>query len=444
MRFAVISALMLALSAPPAPAAERLSLEEAMRRAREEGREAAAAHLRVAAAQAQLQRARGFRLPAVALEETFIRTDAPAEVFALTLNQERFSLADLMTSDPNRPAPLNTAITRLQITLPLYTGGELSGRIAQAEAALEAARGSAAWAADNAALAAAEAYVALAQAREYAALLERARDTVAAHVALARAYVEQGMLVRSELLRAEVELSRLDDMVAEARGGVRVAAANLAFRLGARQDTEWDIEPLGEPPAVGDDVETWLSAAAGRSDLVAARAMVKAGRLEERVRRAAMLPKLALVGRSDWVDDTLFGTHGDATSLVAVASVNLFAGGAHRAAARAARFEAEAASQDVERFAEGVLLEVRQAFESARTERLRWETARRALEAAAEGERITRERFASGVVKMLDLLDASTARREAETRELVARSRALEAALRLAVVSGRAPERVLQ
>ena len=55
---------------------------------------------------------------------------------------------------------------------------------------------------------------------------------MAAHVKLAEAYAEQGMLVLSEVLRARVELSRLDDLVAEAEGRARVAEANLSFRLG--------------------------------------------------------------------------------------------------------------------------------------------------------------------------------------------------------------------
>ncbi|OYW04655.1 MAG: hypothetical protein B7Z61_08860 [Acidobacteria bacterium 37-71-11] len=58
-------------------------------------------------------------------------------------------------------------------------------------------------------------------------------------------------------------------------------------------------------------------------------------------------------------------------------------------------------------------------------------------------ERITDERFKTGVVKMIDLLDATTARREAETRELVARADATAASLRLAVLAGRSPESAL-
>ncbi len=444
MRRHVLSMILVALVAATALGAERLSLEEAMERAREASREAVAARLRLEAAEEEQRRARGFRLPTLSFEESFIRTDSPAEVFALTLNQGRFSFADLVRGDPNHPAPRNAAVSRLELAVPVYTGGELAGRVGQAEAAVQAAAAHAAWAADRAALAAAEAYVAVAQAREYLALVQRSRDTVAAHVALAQAYVEQGMLVRSELLRAEVELARVDDLLAEAQGAVRVAMANLAFRLGADQNGEWELEPLGEPPAMVEDLAAWLASTASRRDLLAARAMLQAGRLEERVRRAAMLPKVAVIGRRDWVDDSPFGRGADASSVMAVARMRLAGGGSDRAAARAARFAAEAAARELEQFEEGVALEVRQAFEAARTEGLRHATARRALAAAVEGERITRERFASGVVRMLDLLDASTARREAETRELLARARAIEAALRLAVASGRSPESVLR
>jgi outer membrane protein TolC len=74
---------------------------------------------------------------------------------------------------------------------------------------------------------------------------------------------------------------------------------------------------------------------------------------------------------------------------------------------------------------------------------LRYSTAVQALEAAREGERITEERFRAGVVKTLDVLDAATARREAETRELVARAEAAVARVRLAVKSGLKAEEAL-
>lgn len=431
-----------ALSAGQA-GAQRLSLGEAMAQARAGAREVKAATARAEAAAARVEQTKGFRLPSVALQGMFVSTDSPAEAFAFKLNQERFSFAEFMVADPNNPKRLETGITRLEVQLPVYTGGELSGRIAQAKHAAEAAGQSRSRAGDEAALAAAEAYLMLKQAQEFAALLERARATVAAHVELARAYADQGMLVTSEVMRAEVELARLDDMLAKARGDVAVASANLAFRLGRELEASWELAPVPAPPPLAEEFPQWLEWAASRADLRAAEKLLAAGELEAEVRRAAYLPRVGVVARGDLVDDVPFGTRGRSATLMAVASLNLFAGGSDRAAVAAARWEAAAGREDVERFRQGVRLQVKQAFEEARTATLRQQTALRALAAARETERITEERFRAGIVKMIDLLDAATARREAETRELVARTEAVAARLKLAVAAGRAPESVL-
>lgn len=436
--------------APPAgPAsagAPQLTLREAMAQARGRSREAAAAAARSEAAGERAKQASAFRLPSLNASEIYFRTNDPAQSFAFQLNKNQFSFPDFVTSNPNDPSYTGTALTRFEAALPLFTGGELSGRIHQAESAAEAAAKSAGWAGDSAALSAAEAYVMLAQAEEYTGLLERANETVRAHVALAKAYSEQGMLVRSEVLRAEVELSRVEDLLEEARGRVRVASANLAFRLGVDQSRSWILAPLPAPkplPAPDDTVAAWIASAASRRDLLAAKDLLHAGELETKVRSASWYPKLAVVGRYDLYGTRLFGSTGTNGSLMAVATINVFQGGADQAALAAARADLRAGQEDVARFEEGVALGVRQAFEELATARARHATALKALDSARETERITNERFRSGVVKTLDVLDAATARREAETRELVSRAEAQGAALKLALQGGRAPESVL-
>ncbi len=427
----------------PEPTPDSLTLAGAMQKARENAREVTAARARQEAAEARASQAKAFRLPTLNLTALWMRTNNPAEVFAMKLNQGTFSFPEFVSSNPNDASPLNTGITRAEIVLPLFTGGELSGKIGQAKLAAESAADTSSWAADNAALAAAEAYVMVAQAEAYAALLHKARETVAAHVKLAGDYVGQGMIVKSELLRAEVELAKTDDLLAEAEGRVRVANANLAFRLGADGGAAWTLAPLPDPRPVATPIEGWLATAAGRTDLASARKLLAAGELEEKVKKAPFWPKLALVGKGELYGDKPFGSTGTSGSITAVATWNLFQGGADRAAVVAAREDARAGREDVARFAEGVRLEVRKAFEEAKTAEARHATAQKALAAAREGERITNERFRSGVVKTLDLLDATTSRREAETRELVARAEAHAAALSLAVKAGRRPETAL-
>jgi outer membrane protein TolC len=420
-----------------------LSLAEAMATARERARDVAAAEAQWQASRERVREARGYRLPTVRLEEVWMRTDSPAEAFALTLNQERFSFQDFVAGDPNSPDPVESALTRLEVELPLYTGGELPNRIRQAELAAEAAGEQARGSADGAALAAAEAYLGLAMLRERVTLLERSLATLEEHVEQARAYVDQGMMVRSELLRAEVEQARLEDMLAAARGQVRVAQAGLAFRLAAAADSTWELAPVPPPPAAARELDAWLAAADRRPDLAAARRMARAAELEIEVQKAARLPKVGLLVRGDLVDDTPFGDHGDSTAVMARATLDLFAGGRHRAGIAAAEADAEAARQGIDHMAEAVRLAVRQAWVEADSARQRHATAESALDAAREAERITGERFNQGVVKTIDLLDATTALREAESRELVARADANLAVLRLAVAAGQPPESAL-
>ena len=414
-----------------------------MTRARNEARQVTAAQARRTASEARLRQARGHRLPTVRLEEVWLYTDSPADVFGLQLSQEVFSFQEFVAGDPNDPDFFDNALSRVEISLPLYTGGEIATRIRQAELGSEATSSRATWTGDEAALAAAEAYIHLAQAREGVELLERSLMTVRAHADRARAYEDQGMVVTSERLRAEVEVARLEDQLTEARGRARVAEAALSFRLNADFRSRWDLEPLEPPTALDGNLDTWLAEIRGRADLEAARRQVKAAELEAEAALAAGRPRVGVALREDFYDEWPLGDSGNNTSLILRGSFEIFSGGRHRAAAAAARAEAEAAAQDVARFTEGAELQVRDAWEAATTARKRHGTARQALEAAAETERITEARFEKGVVQMIDLLDATTALREAQTRELVARADARLATLQLYHQAGKGPDAAL-
>lgn len=419
-----------------------LALADTLARGRAGARETVAANARQRAAESRAKEASGHRLPQIRISEQWIRTDSPAEVFGMLLNQERFSFPDFVNGDPNDPDPLETAITRFEVELPIWTGGEISNRVEQAKLAAEAAGAGATRAGDEAAVAAAEAWIRLAQARETVALFEESRATVAAHVELARNYAAQGMIVRSDLLRAEVELARIDDLLAEARGNARVAEANLGYRLGEPIGTSYALGALDDPPPLSRSREDWIAASAGRDDLAGARQLLAAGELEAEARKGGLFPRIGVVGRYDLVDDELFGSNGDSTTVVALASWELFDGGRRRASVAAARAEAEAVHADVERFAEGIRLEAQHAFETAIVALERRATAAAALASAAEALRIVEERFRAGVIKTTDVLDATTDRREAEMRELSARAEAWLAQLRLSLAAGEAPESI--
>jgi len=420
MRWFLIS-MLITLTAAIAPATE-LSLHEAVASALANNPEIRAANERAAAAAERFKGGKRRRLPKIGLSESFIYSNNPAEVFALTLNQRRFDMDEFFMSDPNTPDPLSTFITRADIVLPVYTGGKLSARIGQAESMATAEERTVSRVADKVTFETITAYVNVAKAREHLALLEKARATTAEHVRIAEQYAAQGVILEADLLQARIYLSRMDDLVTQAANGARLAQAALNFQMGADQTLLWELAPLPPAPPVVGDLESWIAASLeDRQDLAAGRLKLEAGRLEEKATRPGYYPEIAVLGHYDLYDDKIFGSNGHSGSVMAVAKIDLFGGGADTAARAAARHETASHEADIRRFEEGVKLEVQQAWHDLESARTRHTTAKATLAAAEEALRVRESRFKQGLDKMIDLLDAETALREAEMRELVAR-----------------------
>ena len=421
MRTSILTIAILSLTST-VTAAQGLTLDEAVTTALANNPEVWAASERAAASAERLEGGKKHRLPKIGLSESFVYTNNPAEVFALSLNQGRFDMEEFFLSDPNNPDPISTWTTRIDLTLPVYTGGKLSARIGQAQSMATAEEHSYARTREKVAFETITAYVNLAKAREHAALLEKARATTAEHVRLAEQYAAQGVILEADVLQAQVYLSQMDDLLTQATSGARLAQSALNFQMGADQSLPRELAPIPPAPPVVGEIESWIAASLEyRNDLAAARLKLEAGRLEEKAMRPGYFPEVAVLGHYDLYDDRIFGANGHSGSVMAVAKIDLFGGGSDTAARAAARHETAGYEADIRRFEEGIKLEVQQAWQDLATARTRLTTALNALAAAREALRVRESRFSQGLDKMTDLLDAETSLREAEMRELIAR-----------------------
>jgi outer membrane protein TolC len=436
MRAILLTIATLTLAFSSLGAAE-LTMEEAVATALENNPSVRAAFERSQAAVARQNQAKGHRLPTLDLSEIYSYTNNPAEVFAFTLNQGRFDFDEFFASDPNNPDALSTWITRLEFTLPIYTGGQLGSRIDQAGqmATAEDLR----WhhAREKVAFDTMTAFTNLAKAREQVELMEKARSTTAEHVNLAESFAGQGLILDAEVLKARVFLAEVDELLAQAANSARLAEAALNFEMGTDQNLPRHVASLPPAPAAPGDLDDWVAAGVeDRRDLRAARKELEAGRMEEKAAKPWYLPEIAATGRYELYDDQIFGSNGHSGSVMAFAKLNLYKGGSAAAKKTAARHEAASGEANVQRFEEGVRLEVQQAWHDLNTARARLATANGSLTAAREALRVREHRFKQGLDKMIDLLDAETALREAELRELVARYDIALSTYRLMFVSG--------
>jgi len=429
--------------------AGELSLAQALQIASENSLAAAAASERAEAAAEQRREALGYLLPKVDLMEVAVRTEQPGEVFGMLMNRREavmdmiaansmmFANGQPYVADLVNPDPLNTYITRIQGEMPLFAGGMIWSRLRQAGLMAEAGELQAERDTRQVDFDVIRSWTDLAKAREAQDLLRRARETTRAHVRLARDYAGEGLLVASEVLRAEVYLAEMDELVTRAENGARLAEAALNFHLGIDRDTHHELGSMPALPERDGDLGSWTARAlSARADLAAARLKLKAGDLEQRVALSAFLPTVGVQGRYDFFDDEIFGTGEGSYSLSGVLRLNVFSGGSDRARLSRARHEARAWRKDLARFEEGVKFEVQQAYGDYDAALLRHEAASRALGAGSENLRVLEERFRQGVAGMIELLDAETALRELEVRELTARFDSYLAAYRLRHAAG--------
>jgi outer membrane protein TolC len=438
-RFALLA---LVIFLPVHTHAVDLDLEDAVQIARENSRVIEAADARAKAAGEMRWEAYGYLMPKIDVMEVAIRTNQPGDVFGLSMNRrenmvglmgQAFGMGahengDLFTTGWDNdimvdPAPTNFYITRVQAEMPLFTGGMITNRIRQARLMADAGELNAAREQDQVLFDVTTAWTNVSKAQEFLDLLQRAHSTTKAHVQMARDYHEAGFLVSSEVLRAEVYLAKMVEMVASARNGSNLARAALNFHMGIDQTTVHSLGTMPALPSLMDSLSDWtVQALSSRDDLEAARRQLKAGELEQWVAGSAFLPTLGVQANYDYYADEAFNMDDKGHfSVKGALSFNIFSGGSDRARVSKAKHNARAYRKDVERFEEGVRLQVQQAFGNYETAGLRHTAALASLDAGRENLRVSEDRFREGVAKMIDLLDAETALRELEVRELVAR-----------------------
>ncbi|MCK5378585.1 MAG: TolC family protein, partial [Acidobacteria bacterium] len=263
--------------------AEALTLQQAMTTALERNHTIAASSAKVSAAQAREEQAAGYHLPTIDLVEVFSYTDNPAEVFAFSLNQRRFDMDEFFMSDPNTPDALDTWITRIEVTQPIYVGGRISSRNEQASLMAVSAAKDLSHTQQKVVFDVATSFANALKAAEHLEVVRRARETTAAHVALAEKYAAQGFIIDAEVLNAQVFLARMDEMLVESESNADLAQSALNFSMGIDQTSRHLLHLLPPTPPVTQPMAVWMDhGVATRRDLEARRRELDAGRLEEK------------------------------------------------------------------------------------------------------------------------------------------------------------------
>jgi outer membrane protein len=246
----------------------------------------------------------------------------------------------------------------------------------------------------------------------------------------------QGVAVKDDVLRSDVQLSESRDALVRAREGVFDALARLNNALGRDAGVPLEVVDIeSQPPLPGSLVDLMEIAAGQRPEVAVAQQAVVVAQGGREAAIGGFLPRIfarAAAGHTDgenvitgWQEGA--GLHIDAP---------LYAGGRHRGELRSADAEIHAAFADAQTILNDVSLEVNLAYRGVVANQERVVLARPAVEQSVEALRIVRQRYRAGTATPTDVIEAETAATRAEQRYVSARIDYLSALARVAYVTG--------
>ena len=428
-RIGLVSVLALAIVAPSAiaqTAPTPLTLEQAIAQGLANSSRLAELQARLEGAQAAEDGRAADRMPVVAAQAGYTRTNHVQE-FAIRVPGEGVQVVYPDAPDNYR--------TRLDLQWLVYSGGRLEALERAARAEREASTEDLAAARADLRLEIARAFWALVTAREAEQVLARSLDRIGAYVKDLGARLDQGLIPPNELLSAQAQQSRERVGSIDATQARRIAEADLRRLLGI--SGIGPIEPVAQlETAAGPEqaaVDALISEAMKqRPERKALADRTEAARARADAAGSARLPQIGVGAGFDYArpNPRIFprvARWEDSWDASVNLSWNLWDGGRVRASRAEAAASERAAVARAAEFDRQVTFEVEQRLLELESNRAAIAAANDGLRAAEEARRVLAERFAAGVATNTEVLDAQTDVLQAE----LDRTRAL-AGVRLA------------
>jgi outer membrane protein TolC len=405
-----------AIAGTAAPPTVRLNFDQAVRKALTSSPTLQESRGQLRAAHGVATAAEGARWPHLSASLNAARSNNPLSVFGMKLQQRKTDFNDFgagqfnpsnLSIEPrqlNYPGNYNNFNTQLSLKIPVWEGGELAAVAAAARIGLTAARAGNQLATQQVIFRLLQAYEGVRAARTFVRVAVQAEKAAASYVHMSRQMYAHGIIVRSNLLSAEVHLGDAQLHLAQARNALAQAREAFHLVMGVPADAPLDIGISFMPPMPQSPLtEIRRQALTANPGLHAVNAQRQMRAAEVSRARAAYKPKINLAIMADWNKQTLgLG----ARSYTAAASVTweLFDLGARRGTVGRALAAEDQMIAKQRAAREKLIHSLDDAYRSAllASEQIRVRTL--AVNQASEAARILAERYQHGITTIASLL----------------------------------------
>jgi outer membrane protein TolC len=421
----------------PAADMPSLTISDAMQLADKQNPRIKAALSQVSAADHRITQAESGFLPQVFFTETFSHTNNPLWAFGNRLNQKNITQTDFDPARLNHPDPLNNFNSALSVEWPVYQGGQTRIGVNQAKLDRQAQDLFLTRTRQEVIALAATAYTGLVLAYHHLDVIHKSLETASLHLEMIRKRYENGLAVKSDLLRTQVHIAELDQDRIQAESRISMAMAALNAAMGAPGDSNWRLATglvKGEP--VPGPIDEWIGLSQSRRpDMQYLLLQEQIAEDEIQKSRAAHLPNINLIGSYE-LNSQDFRNSGDSYTVGAMMRVNLYSGDRISAKTR----ESEAMLSRIRAMrndtAAGIEVQTRQAFLQAQSAWNRISVAEAAVSQSEEGLRIVRDRYENGLLTLVSLLDAEVALQSAHNNRYRSLHDYLAARIQLSLATG--------
>ena len=240
------------------------------------------------------------------------------------------------------------------------------------------------------------------------------------HLDLARARLNSGLGLPSDLVTAETAYSEAVTNLVSARNNQTIAQITLALNMGIDPRTPIDAGPSGEPPLTTDNVQSLVDTALRqRPEILQAQSLIGAARYGVNAARSTNAPSLA-GNLGAFTRGNNFPPGDDSVSIGVTLNWNPFDGGLTAGKVKEARANVDSAQANLASAQLTVVSDVSQAYVNVRSAEQRLITTDSEVANATEGVRIAQGRFGRGLGLFLDIINAQAALVTARTNRAAA------------------------
>ena len=360
----------------------------------------------VNSAKADLLMSRASYLPNVTASYTGISTNNPLMAFGSKLNQERVVMEDFNPAKLNSPDNIFNFATKLEVQQPIFNKDAVymkkAGEVKVDVLNLKKERTE-----DYLKFELNKAYMQLQMAYKAVEVLEEAKSTVLANKKVIDNYYKNGMIQKSDVLDMNVRVAEIESQIQFAKSNVRNASDYIYFLLDENAEGKV-FEPTEKLTYQENILQENPKLNVDRKDLQAYRKSLEAYDHLIKSSEAKFLPRVNAFGSFELHDNRPyeFGANG---YLVGVqVSWNVFDGMKSKSEIEKQKAELLKSQTEIKQYQKQSELELSKSYRQVLDADNKVNLAKQAWEQSAEAYRIRKNRYAQGLEKASDILNAET------------------------------------